>query len=94
MDAIIYKNTKGKMNSMKNLVNDESEYIKYATIALLNERDRRIYGRYSVEKCKAVCSFCGIVYYTNISKECPLCEAKRLFLAGVKKSISMIYIVL
>lgn len=70
---------------MKNLVNDESEYIKYATIALLNERDRKVYGRYNIEKRKAVCSFCGIVYYTNISKECPLCEAKRLFLAGVEK---------
>ena len=68
------------------LLNGESEYIRYATVSLLKEGDRKRYDSDNMGKSKVVCKICGITYHTNISKTCPLCELKNIFLDALEKN--------
>lgn len=72
-------------NNDTHIVEGEHEYIKYATVAILTEQDRKRYNSDSMAKRKMVCKTCGIEYYTNISSTCPLCEIKQLFLGLLEK---------
>lgn len=72
-------------NNVTHIVEGEHEYIKYATVAILTEQDRKKYNSDSMAKRKMVCKTCGIEYYTNISSTCPLCEIKQLFLGLLEK---------
>lgn len=71
-------------NNVTHIVEGEHEYIKYATVAILTEQDRKRYNSDSMEKRKMVCKTCGIEYYTNISSTCPLCEIKKIFLESLE----------
>ena len=85
-----YKHTRkpiklDEKNNITYIMDGESEYIRYATISMLTEKDRKKYNNENMAKGKRLCKICGIEYYINISATCPLCEMKKVFLDTLAK---------
>lgn len=60
----------------------ESEQVRYATIALISDREKTEYSNNKLLRSKVWCKKCGIEYLRDISPSCPLCEIKEMLLAS------------
>lgn len=61
---------------------EKSEYVRYATISVLSDCDKKSYNMDNALKSPKLCQECGIIYFTSISSKCPLCAMKEMFLSS------------
>lgn len=77
-----------KDNTLKDSMDRESEYIRYATISDITAIDRKKYINKNMIRSKRICEICGIEYYSTISEKCPLCELKKMISEPLEKEKS------
>lgn len=63
-------------------VTGKSEYVRYATISVLSDCDKKSYNIDNALKSSKLCQECGIIYFTSISSKCPLCAMKEMVLSS------------
>lgn len=61
---------------------EKTEYVRYATISVLSDCDKKSYNMDNALKSPKLCQECGIIYLTSISSKCPLCAMKEMFLSS------------
>lgn len=66
----------------------DSEYVRYATIALISDREKTEYSSNKLLRSKVWCKKCGIEYLRDVSPRCPLCEIKEMLLASQRNVYS------
>ena len=68
-----------KTSQTRNIVNTtvasekESEYLRYATVAHLTEKEKEKYRNDKVSRSKVICQICGVEYSKSIASKCPVC---------------------
>lgn len=63
-------------------VTEKSEYVRYATISMISDGDKKSYNMDNALKSPKLCQECGIIYFTSISSKCPLCAMKEMVLSS------------
>lgn len=67
----------------------EDAYVRYATISMLSEQDKKQYSSTQAAKRLLMCEACGIYYDSKVSKKCPLCQVKMVVLELQKKYVNL-----